>query len=273
MALYVGFDPTADSLHVGNLVPLLLLRRFQLAGHLPIALAGGATGMVGDPGGRSEERNLLDGETLGRNTRRDQGPALGLPRLRAGAVPGAPRRQPRLDRAARRARLPARRRQAHHGQLHARQGVGQEPRRERARHLVHRVQLHAAAGQRLRLAARAHGLRAAGRRLGPVGQHHGRHRPRAQALRRVRLRPDGAARHALGRREVRQERRRARSGSIPRARRPTRSTSTSSTCPTPTSSATCCSSRSFPSRRFAPSPPSTPGRRRSAPVSSAWPGR
>jgi tyrosyl-tRNA synthetase len=67
MVLYVGFDPTADSLHVGHLVPLLLLRRFQLAGHLPIALAGGATGMIGDPGGRSEERNLLDGETLGRN--------------------------------------------------------------------------------------------------------------------------------------------------------------------------------------------------------------
>ena len=69
MTLYVGFDPSADSLHVGNLVPLLLLRRFQLAGHLPIALAGGATGMVGDPGGRSEERNLLDAETLDRNTR------------------------------------------------------------------------------------------------------------------------------------------------------------------------------------------------------------
>ena len=73
MTLYVGFDPTADSLHIGNLVPLLLLRRFQLAGHLPIALAGGATGMIGDPGGRSEERNLLDGETLDRNTRRHQG--------------------------------------------------------------------------------------------------------------------------------------------------------------------------------------------------------
>jgi tyrosyl-tRNA synthetase len=69
MTLYVGFDPTAESLHIGNLVPLLLLRRFQLAGHLPIALAGGATGMIGDPGGRSEERNLLDGETLDRNTR------------------------------------------------------------------------------------------------------------------------------------------------------------------------------------------------------------
>ncbi len=65
--LYCGFDPTADSLHLGNLFPLLLLRRFQLFGHRPIALAGGATGMVGDPGGRSTERNLLDAETLDRN--------------------------------------------------------------------------------------------------------------------------------------------------------------------------------------------------------------
>jgi tyrosyl-tRNA synthetase len=56
--LYCGFDPTADSLHVGNLVPLLALRRFQQHGHLPIALAGGATGMVGDPSGKSDERNL-----------------------------------------------------------------------------------------------------------------------------------------------------------------------------------------------------------------------
>jgi tyrosyl-tRNA synthetase len=67
ITLYAGFDPTAESLHVGNLVPLLLLRRFQLHGHRPLALAGGATGMIGDPGGRSEERNLLDGPTLDRN--------------------------------------------------------------------------------------------------------------------------------------------------------------------------------------------------------------
>jgi tyrosyl-tRNA synthetase len=65
--LYCGFDPTADSLHIGNLVPLLLLRRFQEFGHRPIALAGGATGMIGDPGGRSEERSLLDGDTLAIN--------------------------------------------------------------------------------------------------------------------------------------------------------------------------------------------------------------
>ena len=67
ITLYAGFDPTADSLHVGHLVPLLVLRRFQLHGHHPIALAGGATGMIGDPSGRSEERNLLDDETLTRN--------------------------------------------------------------------------------------------------------------------------------------------------------------------------------------------------------------
>jgi tyrosyl-tRNA synthetase len=65
--LYCGFDPTADSLHAGNLIGLLVLRRFQLAGHRPIALAGGATGMIGDPSGRSDERNLLDDETLAHN--------------------------------------------------------------------------------------------------------------------------------------------------------------------------------------------------------------
>jgi len=66
--VYCGFDPTAPSLHLGNLVPLLMLRRFQLAGHRPIALAGGATGMIGDPGGRSDERNLLDAGTLAENS-------------------------------------------------------------------------------------------------------------------------------------------------------------------------------------------------------------
>ena len=70
LALYVGFDPTADSLHVGHLVGQLYLRRFQLAGHKPYPLAGGATGMVGDPSGRSDERNLLDLETLRHNVSR-----------------------------------------------------------------------------------------------------------------------------------------------------------------------------------------------------------
>jgi len=67
VGIYYGCDPTADSLHVGNLIGLIVLRRFQDAGHRPIALAGGATGMIGDPGGRSEERNLLDQATLDHN--------------------------------------------------------------------------------------------------------------------------------------------------------------------------------------------------------------
>ena len=61
---YIGFDPTADSLHIGSLVPILLLVHLQKAGHKPVALVGGATGMVGDPSGKSEERNLLDEQTL-----------------------------------------------------------------------------------------------------------------------------------------------------------------------------------------------------------------
>src|SRR5437879_2778348 len=67
LTLYCGFDPTADSLHVGSIVPLLALRRFQLLGHIPIALAGGATGSIGDPSGKSEERQLLSRETLAAN--------------------------------------------------------------------------------------------------------------------------------------------------------------------------------------------------------------
>ncbi|NCY15955.1 MAG: tyrosine--tRNA ligase [Actinobacteria bacterium] len=67
IGVYAGFDPTADSLHVGNLVPLLLLRRFQQFGHRPVAVAGGATGMIGDPGGRATERVLLDAATLDTN--------------------------------------------------------------------------------------------------------------------------------------------------------------------------------------------------------------
>jgi tyrosyl-tRNA synthetase len=66
-ALYAGFDPTGDSLHAGNLIGQLTLRRFQLAGHRPIALAGGATGMIGDPSGKSAERNLLSREQLDQN--------------------------------------------------------------------------------------------------------------------------------------------------------------------------------------------------------------
>jgi tyrosyl-tRNA synthetase len=64
---YIGFDPTGVSLHLGSLVPIMLMARLQRAGHAPIAVVGGATGMIGDPSGRSDERNLLDRETLARN--------------------------------------------------------------------------------------------------------------------------------------------------------------------------------------------------------------
>jgi tyrosyl-tRNA synthetase len=66
-AAYIGFDPTAESLHVGSLLPITLLMRLQRAGHKPYALVGGATGMIGDPSGKSAERNLLDNETIERN--------------------------------------------------------------------------------------------------------------------------------------------------------------------------------------------------------------
>jgi len=64
---YIGFDPTADSLHIGHMVQVMLLVHFQRAGHVPVALVGGATGMIGDPSGKSEERNLLDEPTLRKN--------------------------------------------------------------------------------------------------------------------------------------------------------------------------------------------------------------
>ncbi len=64
---YIGFDPTSDSLHIGNLATLMLLKQFQLDGHKPVVLVGGATGMVGDPSGKSQERNLLDTETINKN--------------------------------------------------------------------------------------------------------------------------------------------------------------------------------------------------------------
>lgn len=83
---YIGFDPTADSLHVGNLLGIVLARRLIDAGHRAILVAGGATGMIGDPSGRSSERVLLDPATLRHNTARIAGQ---LQRLLGDVVPGA----------------------------------------------------------------------------------------------------------------------------------------------------------------------------------------
>jgi len=86
IGVYVGFDPTADSLHVGHLLGQITLRRFQLAGHRPFPLAGGATGMVGDPSGKSEERNLLDAETLRHNVECIKGQLENLLEFGSGAA-------------------------------------------------------------------------------------------------------------------------------------------------------------------------------------------
>lgn len=67
VTVYAGYDPTSPSLHIGNLIPTILLRRFQCAGHRPIVLVGGSTGMIGDPSGKSQERNLMDADTLAVN--------------------------------------------------------------------------------------------------------------------------------------------------------------------------------------------------------------
>ena len=73
ITVYTGFDPTADSMTVGNLVPILLLRRYQLAGHKAIALAGGGTGLIGDPSGKSEERQLNTDDTVAAWTEKVKG--------------------------------------------------------------------------------------------------------------------------------------------------------------------------------------------------------
>ena len=79
---YVGIDPTADSLHIGHLVSVMMLKHFQRAGHKPIALVGGATGMIGDPSMKSQERNLLDEKTL----RHNQKTTLQIFRFRVGCT-------------------------------------------------------------------------------------------------------------------------------------------------------------------------------------------
>jgi len=87
ITLYCGFDPTADSLHVGSLVPLIALARFQRAGHHAIALAGGATGSVGDPSGRTDERQLLTKEMLGTTSPASRTSSAGCSTSTAGPTP------------------------------------------------------------------------------------------------------------------------------------------------------------------------------------------
>ena len=121
---YNGFDPSGPSLHVGHLVPVFGLMHIQRHGGRPVVVVGGGTGMIGDPSGRSAERNLLSRDAGHREHRVDPGPARALPRLQPGSRPGPRRRQPRLARHDGDARVPARRRQALHDPVHAGQGLG-----------------------------------------------------------------------------------------------------------------------------------------------------
>ena len=140
---YVGIDPTADSLHIGHLVSVMILKHFQMCGHRPIALVGGATGMIGDPSGKSQERNLLDEKTLRHNQEAIKKQLAKLLDFESDApnaamlvnnydwieghlVPG----------------IHPRHRQVHHRQLHDGQRLGQETVQRRGRrHVVHRVHL------------------------------------------------------------------------------------------------------------------------------------
>ena len=185
---YIGFDPTADSLHVGHLQQLCLLRRLQTGGHQPIAVAGGGTAVVGDPGGKTEERSLLEDDQIKKNL---DGIRPQMERFfdfrRRRAIPGAARGQRRLAQADRRPRVPPRRGQALHGQPDGDEGVGQgATRTARSRHLLHRVHVHAAPGVRLPPPVRHFRLQAPARRKRPVGQHHHGHRADPQGPARAR---------------------------------------------------------------------------------------
>ena len=127
LTLYCGFDPTGDSLHVGSLMGQLTLRRFQLLGHHPIALAGGATGMIGDPSGKSAERNLLSREQLDANLASIKAQLSRILDFDSKANPARMVDNASWTAGRRLPRLPARHRQALFGQRDGRQG--ERPRR------------------------------------------------------------------------------------------------------------------------------------------------
>ena len=174
LTAYIGFDPSQPSLQFGNLLQLCMLRRLQLAGHRPIVLAGRRDGhdrRSGRPERRAEPaRTRRAGGQRGRHP----APARSAARLRRGGrrEPGAAPRQRRVVGLDPPRRLPARRREALQREPDGRQGLRTlPPRPGRAGHLLHGVQLHAAAGLRLPPPLRGPRLPAADRRQRPVGQH------------------------------------------------------------------------------------------------------
>ena len=204
---YIGFDPTASSLHIGNLLTVMGLARLAEVRARPIALVGGGTGMIGDPSGKSQERNLLSAEQIDVNVAGVRAQLERVPRLRR-PRPNAAKIVNNADWLGtdRRAVVPARRRQALLRRLHAAEGIGQPPHRERRRHLVHRVQLSRAAGLRFPAAVRSPRLHPANGRQRSMGQHHGGHRADPESARQEGARTGLAADEDGRGHEVRQDR-------------------------------------------------------------------
>ena len=147
---YVGIDPTADSLHIGHLVSVMILKHFQMCGHRPIALVGGATGMIGDPSGKSQERNLLDEKTLRHNQEAIKKQLAKLLDFESDSQRGDAGEQLRLDEGNHLPGFHPRHRQADYRELHDGQRFGKETlQRRRRRDVVHRIHLPARAGLRL----------------------------------------------------------------------------------------------------------------------------
>ena len=177
IGVYVGFDPTADSLHVGHLLGQVTLRRFQLAGHRPFPLAGGATGMVGDPSGRTDERNLLDRDTLRANVAAIKGQLERLLDFTPG--PYAATLVDNADWTEPLGMLEFLRDVGKHvtvNQMVAKESVRTRMESDPGISFTEFSYMLLQAND-FRLAVRAPRRRAADGRLRPVGQHHRRHRP------------------------------------------------------------------------------------------------
>ncbi len=206
---YVGYDCTAPSLHVGSLISIMMLHWLQQTGGKPIVLMGGGTTQVGDPSGKDETRKILTLEDIERNKTGMQQAFAKFLAFGDGKTDAADGRQRRVAVAAQLHRLPARRRPALLRQSHADDGQCQDAARARAGAVVHRVQLHAAAGLRLRRAGAPLRVQAADGRLRPVGQHRHRHRSRPPHGDAAALRPHlPAADDRVGRQDGQDRRRR-----------------------------------------------------------------
>ena len=196
---YVGFDATAPSLHIGNLLSIMMLRWLQKTGHKPIALMGGGTSKIGDPSGKDTQRSLLSNEQINGNIASIRTVFSRFLDFKAGA--GMANNADWLDRlllysAAAGSRPPL------HRQPHAHLRLGEAATRSRAAAHFSRIQLHDPAGLRFPGAAQAPRLRAADGRLRPVGQYRQRHRARPPHARRAALRAHhAAAHHLLGRQD------------------------------------------------------------------------